>query len=161
MSTLERLLDFYVPTLWKESERFAKIKTLSISLELLQGGRRVALIYFFSLVWVVVFTVATFSIVFYEVMNYATTGGIQIDGFVWFAAAIWLISIGFASLFLREKRWLRAFDVQKKIDLILSLEAANAKSASADRILSEQNLAKTIDRILEEKLEKYAQKNAS
>jgi hypothetical protein len=152
METLERLLGIYLGSLWREAERMAKIKSLSLALNILKGWRKVTLGYFSAIIAVVMFTAAFFSCLFYNLR--AQT--IQFDVFNGIMAFIGAISLFFLVWNLREERWLNAFGVRDQL-LILLEEQQEVIPLNSSRSFNEEDFARLIDRMLDEKLDKLFQ----
>ncbi len=115
MSTIERLLDIYISSVIREGERFAKIKSLSLSLEILNGARKITMVYFFAFLSCVFFVASLFSMIMYAAMMYSKDGYLHIDTFSTVMLSICVLSLGYTVFFLREKRWLQVFGLQEKI----------------------------------------------
>lgn len=142
MSVLEKILGVYLESLWKEGERLAKLRLLSLSVEVLKGWRTATLFYLYGVVSVVVATAAFFSVLIYGVTSYAMHGSFPVDAFVGIAAAIGLAAIVSLFWFMGEKRWLEAFDIPRHVDALVG----PAKKTSDDRLLQ------MVEKLIDEKL---------
>jgi len=118
MSPLEHFLGLFLNTLWKEGERLAKIKVLSLSLQGFRSLRAVSRLYFFAVLASTSFTAALFSGVIYGVTTYSHTGFVPVDWFTGGMLLIALVSLGVPLFALREKTWLRALGVQQQLNAL-------------------------------------------
>jgi hypothetical protein len=94
-------------------------------------------------------------------MSYARTGSVEIDGFLIFVSLVSIASLLFTIVLIREKRWLNAFGIQRKLNELLSPaprtqteNKSRAPGASAAAAVDAQSLSAIIDRMVEEKLAK-------
>lgn len=116
---LPRLINTRLGHLWEESERFAKIKTLTVSIEFLKGLQTMALIYLYISMIFIVLTASFFSGLMYALTSYGHTGKIPVDVFVMVTGGIAVLSLAILIWALREKRILKAFNINERIERII------------------------------------------
>ncbi|MGZ3652928.1 MAG: hypothetical protein ACXWSC_17235 [Bdellovibrionota bacterium] len=110
-----------VVELWREGERLAKIKALSLSVETMCMARKIALHHFFAFLGAVFFVASLFSVLIYSLIFYANWKVVPFDVFTISVSLFGFGSLGFLVWNLREKRWLAAFGLEEKLRRILDL----------------------------------------
>ena len=154
MSSIEKLFNLYIDSLWKEGERFTKIKLLSFALGAMKTVRRIVMSFAFVFMATIVFTAACFSAL---IFNLAPPPYIDTFEFYVFNAVILFVGLLALSLLVwvfSEKRWLAIFNVQNQI---LSIQASQKKrgKTESEETSEEQRLIRIIEKILDEKLDTY------
>lgn len=114
MSQIEKVFDVYVDTLVKEGGRFAKIKALSLSLEVMNGGQRIARALLAAFIATMLLTGSFFSCIVYCTKN----GAFVLDAFTSTCLVVFLVSASVIALSLREKTWLRAFGILERMNAL-------------------------------------------
>ncbi|MGE0615045.1 MAG: hypothetical protein AB7P04_05365 [Bacteriovoracia bacterium] len=116
MSVFERVANHYLEHIWHEGERLAKLKTLSISLEILRGARNLTLLSIRALTWFTLVAASFGSAVLYLAMTYVRTGHFRFDGVVFTLLGIGIIALVFLRWQLSERQWLSAFRISEKLN---------------------------------------------
>lgn len=147
MSVLERYLNLYIDTLWREGGRYAKIKSLSLSLELVDSCRKIALVYFFVFASTMVLTGSCFILLAYGMSAHFEWNRTPIDGYTWVIALIGLIAGGSLYWALREERWLEAFGIQKRIAELVKTLPPEEKDAVCSKASTQERLGELIETI--------------
>ncbi len=144
---IEQVLNIYLDALVKEGERFAKIKTLTFSLQVMAGLRRITLVLFFAFLGFVLFTAIIFLAISYNI-NSANPQFDTVNAVLTGVASILLFIFAWN---LRERKWLNAFGIRERLLLLTtnSTPVSNAVNSATD-----EKLKYLIDQILEEKLKK-------
>lgn len=120
MTLISKLVESRLGHIWEESGKLAKIKTLTVSLEFLKGLQSMALIYFYVYIIFIVLTASFFSALMYALTSYNHTGQVPVDVFVFVTGGLAVLSCIFLIWALREKRILKAFNINQRIEMIIS-----------------------------------------
>lgn len=120
MAFISKLVERKLGNIWEETGRLAKIKSLTVSLEFLKGLQTMALIYFYVYIIFIVLTASLFSALMYALTSYNKTGQVPVDVFVMITGGLAVFSFIFLLWALREKRILKAFKINQRIEMIIT-----------------------------------------
>lgn len=120
MALISKLVERKLGDIWEETGRLAKIKSLTVSLEFLKGLQTMALIYFYVYVIFIVLTASFFSALMYALTSYSKTGQVPVDVFVMITGGLAVFSFIFLLWALREKRILKAFKINQRLEMIIT-----------------------------------------
>lgn len=124
---ISKLIGSRLGQIWEESEKFAKIKTLTVSLEFLRGLQAMALIYFYISIILIILTASFFSALMYALTSFGHTGQVPVDVFVMVTGGLAVFSFIFLIWALREKRILKAFKIHRKIEDAITVHSSGGE----------------------------------
>jgi len=126
MALFELLLGLYVRRVLKVSRSYARVRSLTLALEVIQGLRRVVLYQLYLIIGVIVLTASIFALIGKGGPAWDNPSYVLIGLIVVAAIAIsWLSS---------EKRWLRAFKLDQALHhLVVDVAAAQRRKERPDR----------------------------
>ncbi len=140
---IEIFFDQFLKEIVGEGERRLKLQAFSACLSAIQGVRRLFLIAYFLCFSCFLSALSFFSTAFlvFEQLHSETPN--WLDARLLFSLGLFGFSTGILALTVREKKWSGAFRLQERI---VELEAAR------DAGLSEADLVRVINRVLDERL---------
>ena len=155
---LEKTFDFYVYSLFDEGEKYVKVQSLIISLKALKFIRKIVVLHLSALASLIVCSMSIFAAILHGTHQIAQRGVIYLDLFMYFNISVVFLFLGVFYFLLHEKRWLRAFELNKKINSALKTEDSG-KNMNKDKSISYNqdelaHLIRTIDENIDEKFKK-------
>jgi hypothetical protein len=157
---LEKILGIYTVSIYREGSRLLKIKSLGLLVQAMKGTRKVALMYYFSVVSFIIVTAGIFTIANQCIHQYQQTGGVYWDALTISGSVLTTVGIFSTLWLLSEKRWIHIFQLNQYIGKLMpaplaapDLQQSGTKSDDLMMLLDE-----IIDKRLNEILKKYEEK---
>lgn len=156
MDILERMLGIYVTSLYKEGLRFIELRSLIAALQVVKGARKMAIVYYLSVVASMIMVAGIFVLVSHGLYQYEQLGYFMFDyiyGLGWSFLVLGLLATVWA---LREKRWLKAFGLQSQLqEVVRPKEKTSPASATAGESFSSDELKSLVDNLIQVRLDAY------
>ena len=129
----------------KEGERLARLRVLCLYLELLDGSRKIAVVFFTAFLWSTLLVASVFSALVYGVTKYETLTDVRLDAFLMVMLVSAMVAMAALIDRLREKRWLEAFGVLEMMESALSPAGGVGVQSVESKVQSENREKKNHD----------------
>lgn len=116
-----------IDTAWVAGERYFKSRGLSLALLAIRGLRRALIALFAALIACIALTASFFSALIYNLENES----FQLDVFNIVSLSIATLSLGTILWALRERTWIAAFDVKRRLAEVVRESEAQAASPTS------------------------------
>ena len=103
------LVDLLVDGVYQEGKRFVELKALAFFSDVIRGVRRIAWVFYLSIVSFVLLTAGVFLVVVECVNQFQSSGTIYFDVVVVVGALLTFVMFSVTTWLLNEKRWISAF----------------------------------------------------
>lgn len=149
------LLYTFLNGLVHQSKRAVGLKALVLALKAIKSFRRLVLIYYFSLIAVMLSAAGLFILSLQLLYQFQTTRSLYFDAPVVIGLTLFLGSFLFTFWSLRENRWLKSFYIHEAMQLLQkSIVEPKAQKPLSEEvgIINDQELKAKVDAMVEAKL---------
>lgn len=151
MDYLKRIMDMYLMGLFKESQRYVKLRALALYVDFLKGSRRMTLLLFFAAVSCMFVGAGIFIVAIQLIYQVQEIGFAYIDSAM--GVGLGLIFLGAGSLIwsLSEKRLIKAFKIDKYIHELQS-DKVFFEEKKGPAQFSQSDISHMVNILVEDKL---------